>query len=144
MYRKYFLVGVFFISCLAACSQSTSGKKPEEMIRRYWFVLLTKGEQRAQDSVTASKIQAGHMNNIKRLYGEGKIKVAGPFGNDKDQKTINWQGLFIYDCETKEEVEQLLQTDPAVKAGRLAYQILSWYTAPVGSFVPGKPPLDTH
>ena len=127
---------------MCAFSQSTSGKKPEETIRRYWFVLLTKGEHRSQDSVTAAKIQAGHMENIRTLYGQGKIKVAGPFGKDDNQITTTWQGIFIFDCDTKEEVEKLLQTDPAVSAGRLTYQIKQWYTAPVGSFAPGKPGSD--
>ncbi len=109
------------------------------MIRRYWFVLLTKGNKRDQDSVTAAKIQTEHLNNIRRLYGEGKIKVAGPFGEDSSAVTTGWQGIFIFDAATKEEVEKLLQSDPAITAGRLIYQIKPWYTIPTGSFVPGKP-----
>ena len=104
------------------------------MIRRYWFVLLTKGNNRDQDSATAAKIQTGHLANIRKLYSEGKIKVAGLFGEEGDG-----QGLFIFDCETKEEVEKLLRTDPAISAGRMVFQIKPWYTIPTGSFVPGKP-----
>ena len=110
------------------------GKKPEEDIRQYFFVMLTAGKDRSQDSATAARIQAGHMANISRLYKEGKLKVAGPFGDGG-----NWIGLFIFDCASKAEVEQLLQTDPAVRSGRLAYDIRPWYTAAVGSFKPGKP-----
>jgi len=65
---------------------------------------------------------------------EGKLKVAGPFGDEG-----KWIGLFIFDCETKEEVEKLLKTDPAVAAGRLNYEIHPWWTAATGSFTPGKP-----
>ncbi|HEY6505418.1 MAG TPA: YciI family protein [Chitinophagaceae bacterium] len=114
--------------------QKPASKNPEPQIRQYWFVLLTKGDNRSQDSVTAAKIQAGHLANIQKLYMEGKVKVAGPFGEEGD-----WQGIFIFDCETKEEVEKLLKTDPAISAGRMVYQIRSWYTVPVGSFAPGKP-----
>ena len=117
-------------------AQIEASKKPEEQIRKYWFVLLTAGDNRAQDSASAAKLQEGHLNNINRLYNEGKIKVAGPFGEPGD-----WKGLFIFDCPTKEEVETLLKTDPAVAAGRLNYQIKAWYTAPIGSFVPGKPKI---
>ena len=49
------------------------------------------------------------------------------------------QGLFIFDCPNKTELESLLQTDPAIKAGRLVAEIHPWYTAPIGSFSPGKP-----
>ena len=103
-------------------------------IRQYWFVMLTKGSNRTQDSVTAAKIQDGHMANITSLYNAGKLKVAGPFGDDGD-----WRGIFIFDCATKEEVEKLLATDPAVVAGRLAYDIHPWWTAATGSFKPGIP-----
>ena len=103
-------------------------------IRKYWFVMLTMGNNRTHDSATAAKIQEGHMANITRLYKEGKIKVAGPFGDNG-----NWRGLFIFDCADQAEVEKLLNTDPAIAAGRLAYEIHPWYTAPMGSFKPGIP-----
>jgi uncharacterized protein YciI len=109
-------------------------KNPSGQIRRYWFVLLKAGENRTQDSATAAKLQEGHLNNINRLYNEGKIKVAGPFGEKGD-----WLGIFIFDCPTRNEVDSLLKTDPAVGAGRLSYEVKPWYTAPIGSFVPGKP-----
>ena len=96
--------------------------------------MLIKGSNRTQDSATAANIQRQHLSNINRLYNEGKIKVAGPFGDNG-----NWSGIFIFDCETREEVEKLLTTDPAISSGRLAYDIRPWYTAPIGSFEPGKP-----
>ena len=115
-------------------SAGAQDKPATEQIKRYWFVMLMRGENRTHDSLTAAKIQKGHMDNIGRLYYEGKIKVAGPFGDDGD-----WRGIFIFDAESKEEVDSLLKTDPAIAAGRLKYDIRPWYTAPMGSFVPGKP-----
>lgn len=91
--------------------------------------MLTKVNNRTQDSVTAAKIQEGHMENITRLYNDGKIKVAGPFGDEG-----NWRGIFIFDCATKEEVESLLTTNPAISSGRLSYEIHPWWTSPTGSF----------
>ncbi|MFM6925481.1 MAG: YciI family protein [Ferruginibacter sp.] len=118
----------------AKTAAKPAAKSPEAGIRQYWFVMLKKGNNRTQDSVTAAKIQEGHMANITSLYNAGKLKVAGPFGDDGD-----WRGIFIFDCETKEEVEKLLATDPAIHAGRLAYEIHPWWTAPSGSFKPGIP-----
>jgi uncharacterized protein len=109
--------------------------KLENEVRQYFFVMLLKGPNRHHDSTSSSKIQDGHMANINRLYYEGKIKVAGPFGDDGD-----WRGIFIFDCATKEEVEGLLKTDPAIESGRLVYEIHPWWTSPTGSFTPGKPP----
>ena len=135
--KKIILCCIAFLSLAAQQSfsqQKANEKKPEEQIKQYWFVLLKKGNNRTQDSVASAKIQEGHMANINRLYNEGKLKVAGPFGEDGD-----WRGIFIFDVETKEEVENLLKTDPAIAAGRLSYEIHSWWTAATGSFKPGKP-----
>jgi len=129
-----FIVIAFIMICQAAFGQKKPAENPEPQIRQYWFVLLTAGPNRLQDSATAAKLQIGHLNNIRKLYNEGKIKVAGPFGEEGD-----WQGIFIFDCPTKEEVDNLLKTDPSIAAGRMVYQIKSWYTVPTGSFVPGKP-----
>ena len=128
------LLTAFVVAGQFCQAQIDTKKKPEEQIRRYWFVMLKVGENRSHDSATAAKLQEGHLNNINRLYNEGKIKVAGPFGEKGD-----WLGIFIFDCPTRNEVDSLLKTDPAIGAGRLSYEIKPWYTAPIGSFVPGKP-----
>ncbi len=140
MKRFVILMACIVIGQFSSFAQNQSkDAKPEEQIRKYWFVMLTKGNNRTQDSAAAAKLQEGHMANIKRLYNEGKLKVAGPFGDNG-----NWRGIFIFDpiaigSETKEEVEKLLNTDPAIAAGRLAYELHPWYTAPIGSFAPGIP-----
>lgn len=129
------LLSLLLFACIApGVYAQNDSTKPENQIRLYYFVLLKAGPNRNQDSVTAAKIQAGHMANIGRLYRDGKLKVAGPFGDD----TGGWQGIFIFDCP-KEELETLLKTDPAIAAGRLIYEIRPWYTAAMGSFKPGKP-----
>ncbi len=134
MKKLFLLLGSFIL--LHASFAQQNDKKPEAQIRQYWFVMLTKGNNRTHDSATAAKIQEGHMANMTRLYNEGRLKVAGPFGDDG-----NWRGIFIFDCETKDEVESLLKTDPAIIAGRLSYEIHPWWTSPTGSFKPGKPEI---
>ena len=137
------IIAVFLVLSIinqpAFGQKDSASKMPDPQIRQFWFVLLTKGNNRSQDSATAAKIQISHLNNIKRLYMEGKIKVAGPFGEEGDPIAVDWQGIFIFDCPTKQEVEKLLQTDPAIAAGRMVYHIKPWYTVPIGSFEPGKP-----
>ena len=135
--KKIIPLAIFLCTFFSSFSYSQQDKKPEEKIRQYWFVMLTAGSNRTQDSATAAKIQEGRMANINRLYNEGKLKVAGPFGDEG-----KWIGLFIFDCQTKEEVEKLLNTDPAIAADRLAYEIHPWWTSPTGNFVPGKPKVE--
>ncbi len=133
----FLILSFLLLSCHTFARQintSAGVKKMGNQIRQFWFVMLTAGNNRNQDSVTAAKIQEGHLAIIKRLYNSGTLKVTGFFG-DKGP----WIGIFIFDCAGKEEVEQLLKTDPAVSSGRLAYEIHPWRTASIGNFESGKP-----
>ena len=143
LFKNYKLMKQLFlfmlaISPLALLAQSTENKSntvPQKQVvpkvsayemKQYFFVMLTKGTRRGEitDTAVLNKIQEGHMQNITRLAAQGKIIVAGPFGDDG-----NWRGIFIFDAPTKEEVEELLKTDPAIAAGRLGYEIHPWWTA---------------
>lgn len=108
---------------------------PEDQIEQYFFVLIKTGPNQNFDSAQKATLFQGHMANINRLYYEGIIKVAGPFGKN----AFTWRGIFIFDCKTKEEAEKIVQSDPAVAAGLFAVEISPWYSAPIGSFVHGKP-----
>jgi uncharacterized protein len=69
------------------------------------------------------KIFEGHFANIGRLASEGKLLVAGPFGdNDK-----NYRGLYIFNVATVEDAEKLVTLDPAVKAGVFVPDLTPWY-----------------
>ncbi len=101
---------------------SQTSVEDEYQMKQYFMVFLKSGLTRTQDSVTAAKMQEGHLNNITRLFNEKKLILAGPFLDDGI-----YRGIFIFDIATEEEVKQLLQTDPAIKAGRLDYEIHPWY-----------------
>lgn len=110
-------------------------KSPAEKITQYWFVMIRTGPKQDFDSAAKSKLFEGHMANINRLYYDGILKVAGPFGKND----FSWRGIFILDCATKEEAEKNVMTDPAVAAGLFAVDIVPWYGEPSGSFKKGKP-----
>lgn len=109
----------------AAQSKARTFKMDSVTLKQYYFVMLKKGSRRNEitDTNKINEIQAGHMANMKRMANAGKLIVAGPFGDDTD-----WRGIFIFDCETEDEVKQLLATDPAIKAGRLDYEVHPWWT----------------
>ncbi|MFA6456091.1 MAG: YciI family protein [Bacteroidota bacterium] len=93
-------------------------------MKQYFLVLLKRGPIRNQDSTTAAELQKGHLANIERLYAEGKIDLAGPMGHDGDLR-----GIFVFNCDTYEEVLMHCSTDPAIKAGRLMVEIYPWWSA---------------
>ncbi|MFL6542069.1 MAG: YciI family protein [Chthoniobacterales bacterium] len=71
------------------------------------------------------ELQAAHLANIRRLAEEKKLLKAGPF---EDYSGRNVRGMFIFESADKREVEQLVASDPLVKAGRLAPEYLKWWT----------------
>jgi uncharacterized protein YciI len=134
MKRSIIILTILLVVANLSSSAQTDKDKKENKVKppkedgyemkQYFFVMLLEGKNRTQDSATAAKIQEGHLANINRLAALGKIMVAGPFGDRG-----NWKGLFIFDASSKEEVEQMLKTDPAVSSGRLDYDIRPWWTA---------------
>jgi len=119
---KSILPAILFC-CIAQCIHAQSNKSPADNLKPYFFVLLKKGPNRSQDSVTAARIQKAHTENINRMAASGKLNVAGPFLDEGDMR-----GIFIFDSGNEDEVRKLVESDPAVKAGRLTYEIHPWMT----------------
>lgn len=119
-------------------SQKDSTKKdPGANIKQFWLVVLKTGpkDKEIKDTAERKKLFAGHFANMEKLHGEGVLKIAGPFGKND----LTWRGLFILDCNTKEEAEAFVKTDPTVASGVFIYDIIPWFAEPSGSLVPGKP-----
>ncbi len=93
-------------------------------MKSYFFVILTTGENTTAPKEKVSEYFRGHLDNINRLVEEKKLIVAGPFSKNEQ----NYRGLFIFDgLKTKEELESILQTDPAIKNELLNFEIFTWY-----------------
>ena len=78
------------------------------------------------------EVFAGHFANIGRLADEGKLAVAGPFGkNDR-----SYRGLYVFNVNTIEDAEALVNLDPAVKAGVFVPELTLWYGSAAMMIVP--------
>ncbi len=138
MLRMFLSVIILTAVCFVAVQAQNNDKvkqKPEDKIEQYFFVMIKTGPKQDFDSAQKAELFKGHMANINKLYYEGILKVAGPFGKND----FKWRGIFIFDCKTLEEAEKIAQSDPAVAAGLFAVDISPWYSAPIGSFIHGKP-----
>lgn len=127
---------VLFFSCKNAVSKTETSVLnsdslakmgvDENGMKKYFLVMLNKGPNREKhDSIQKAAIQKAHLENITKLANEGKIVMAGPFLDD-------WKcrGIFIFNCKDSSEVVQLLNTDEAIKTGRLVGEIHPWYGSP--------------
>jgi uncharacterized protein len=71
----------------------------------------------------AKRIQEGHMANIRRMAEAGRLIVAGPTKGD------DLRGIFIFKGGSMDEIQAMVNDDPAVKAGRLVVTLYPWYAA---------------
>lgn len=135
--RKQLLLALVFIAGINASTAQSDSTKALPQVKQFWLVVLKTGPQDKviTDSARRATIFAGHFSNMERLYKEGILKVAGPFGKND----FTWRGLFILDCATREAAEGYVKTDPSIAAGIFITDIVPWYSEAVGSFVPGKP-----
>ena len=98
--------------------------EPSERIT-YYVGIITKGEAwTAEPSEAAQATQTAHLDNIKRLSELGLLSLAGPFHVPGEQPEK--RGLFFYTVPSMDSANQLVDTDPAVKSGQLAVEILRW------------------
>lgn len=132
---KNYLVSLLFIISLVAESQENKANYDKALaeqlggddygMKNYILVVLRTGPK---DSVITNKetradLFKGHMANIGRLAKEGKLVMAGPFGqNDK-----TYRGLFILNVKTKEEALSLLETDPTIREKIFEVDLFPWY-----------------
>ncbi len=119
------LLSFSLISSYSVFAQS----EEKSVMKTYTFVLLTKGENRSHDSLEVQAIQKGHMEHINSMAENGDLNIAGPFLDNGFLR-----GIFIFNTEDTLKVKKLVEADPAVKSGRLAYEIHPWMTMQGATF----------
>jgi uncharacterized protein YciI len=68
-------------------------------------------------------IQERHLAHLRAMRECGAMAVAGPFGDQTDERL---RGMCLYTAGL-DEARDLAEQDPAVRAGRLAVDVLTWY-----------------
>jgi uncharacterized protein YciI len=96
----------------------------ERGMKMYVLCILKTGPRDAEAKGDERKrVFEGHFANIGRLADEGKLAIAGPFG----ENAKSYRGLYIFNVPTIEEAEKLVTLDPAVKAGIFVPDLTLWY-----------------
>ena len=123
--KKHFIQFLALSCCLMLLrSKATAQTDPVKdwKMNTYYLVILKTGPHRDQDSSSAKQIQDAHLANMGKMFDDKKLVLAGPFMDDSPLA-----GIFIFDVATQEEADKLADSDPAVKAGRLIYEVHPWY-----------------
>jgi uncharacterized protein len=91
----------------------------------YTFVLLRRGPRAHEFSdEELEEIQAGHLAFLDRMREEGHLLLAGPFVDQEDETK---RGLCVYRSGL-EETRRLTEQDPAIQAGRMKVEAMTWLT----------------
>lgn len=131
---------LFFALMLGSVSLSAQevqldslGRKYFEMdgyrMREYYVCFYKSGSKRGQDQETAATIQKAHLAYLDSLYAEELISMVGPFGGELE----GMQGMVIYKTPSIEKARSYANSDPAVKAGRLVADMITWWAAEGGT-----------
>jgi hypothetical protein len=100
-----------------------------------WTVLfLRRREDAAElDEKAGDTLQDAHLAYLARLHEDGRLVAAGPVEGSSDPKLA---GICLFRVAAQ-EARALAEADPAVRAGRLSIDVLSW-SVPRGAVVMGK------
>ena len=96
----------------------------ERGMRHYVLVILKTGKNRVPDGKARDEMFKGHFANINRLADEGKLAIAGPFGDKND-----WRGMFIFAVDDIEAAKLLVATDPVIQSGEMVAEYHSLYAS---------------
>ena len=104
----------------------------ERGMRQFVLVILKTGPTRVPDGDKRKAMFEGHFANIQRLSKEGKLVLAGPFGDDPE----GWRGLFVFAVSEIEEAKRLTATDPVIVNGEMVAEYHSWYGSAATMMIP--------
>jgi uncharacterized protein YciI len=106
-------------------------------LEAYELVLLLRPPDAPDyDEETLDRIQREHLAYLRSLREQGLVATNGPL---LDQPDPSWRGLTFFRTGSPDEARRLAEADPAVRAGRLAVEVMTWW-CPAGSLSrPGKP-----
>jgi uncharacterized protein len=99
---------------------------PPEQFDEYELVLLWGASDRAElEPQAAERMQRQHLGHLEAMRAAGHLLIAGPLLNQPDPRL---RGICIYRTGSVTAALELASSDPAVRAGQLEVEAMTWYT----------------
>ena len=112
-------------------------KTQEVELEAFELVLLRRPvDAPAYDTETLERIQGEHIAYLETLRDAGHIVTNGPV---LDQTDESLRGLTVFATGSLDETRRLAERDPAVLAGRLTAEVMTWLCPPGAMARPGRP-----
>jgi uncharacterized protein len=107
-----------------AHGESGSSAPPMSRMEKYSLVLLRRSATAPKLAPEALEaLQEKHLAHLRAMHAAGKLAVAGPLDDQQDQTL---RGVCLYRVDLA-EARELAGNDPAVKAGRLEVEAMTWW-----------------
>jgi uncharacterized protein len=92
----------------------------------YYLYLLKKGPSWSPDETSEiDALQEAHLANMRNLAQLGKLVINGPL-LDSFATSGEIRGVGALKAASLVEAQELISTDPMVKAGRLIFELHTW------------------
>jgi len=92
----------------------------------YYLYLLKKGPSWSPDETSEiDALQEAHLANMRNLAKLGKLVINGPL-LDSFATSGEIRGVGALKAASLVEAQELISTDPMVKAGRLIFELHTW------------------
>ncbi len=101
------------------------------------ILLRTPDDAPSYDDATAERIQRDHLAFYARMREAGHVVSNGPVLDQPDEAL---RGIAIFATESVGRARDLANTDPAVQAGRLEVEAMTWLCPP-GTMIAGGIPV---
>lgn len=101
---------------------------PPGRFDEYELVLLWSPSGRPElEPKAAERLQRQHLGHLAAMHATGALLVAGPLD---DQPNPRLRGICIYRTGSVAAALELASSDPAVRAGQLEIEAMTWRTRP--------------
>ncbi|MBC3765129.1 YciI family protein [Neptunicella marina] len=93
-------------------------------MKSYVLVILVTGSQddKITDPQQREALFKGHFANMSKLAENSKLVLAGPLMDAKPKR-----GIFILNTASIDDAREMVEADPAVKAGIFNYELFNYY-----------------
>ena len=106
-------------------------------LQEFQLILLRRPDGAPEyDEPTSARIQREHIGFYASLRQAGHVVTNGPVLDQTDERL---RGIAIFAAGSVERARELADTDPAVRAGRLEVEAMTWWCPPDTMIRPGEP-----
>lgn len=123
MFKKSF--AIILLAALSACASDATLTPPPAPSNQTWFIFLETGKKAPADRALVTAMQKAHLDNFRRLFGEGKLQAAGPLRDPAGLK----RGIVVVTAPTRDVMASYFTPDTYVTEG---YMTLNAAPAVIG------------